>query len=155
MFKKIENPAAHEMWSVIRFLNTKNMTPAEIRQLCDVYGEHVMSISMVQKWVWLFNEERENVCDYLQSGRPSVVNEDMVRAVEETIRENRWITITPLSLHFPHISWSLLHKILPEVKETVSTCFALRAASFCDEGIQKLVQHYDKCLNNDGNYVKK
>jgi hypothetical protein len=41
MFKKIENSAACEMRSVIRFLNVKNMKPAEIhRQLCDVYGEH-------------------------------------------------------------------------------------------------------------------
>jgi len=47
MFKKIENPAACEMPSVIRFLNAKNMKPAEIRQLCDVYGERVMSSSIV------------------------------------------------------------------------------------------------------------
>jgi hypothetical protein len=41
MFKKIENPAACEMLSVIRFLNAKNMKPAEIHcQLRDVYGEH-------------------------------------------------------------------------------------------------------------------
>jgi len=46
MFKKTENPAACEMWSVIRFLNVKNMEPAEIhRQLCDVYWEHAMSSS--------------------------------------------------------------------------------------------------------------
>ena len=43
MFKKIENPTACEMRSVIRFLNAKNMKPAEIRQLCDAYGEHAMS----------------------------------------------------------------------------------------------------------------
>ena len=44
MFKKVENPTACEMRSVIRFLNAKNTTPAEIhRQLCDVYGEHAMS----------------------------------------------------------------------------------------------------------------
>jgi len=36
MFKKIENPTAREMRSVICFLNAKNMKPAEIRQLCDV-----------------------------------------------------------------------------------------------------------------------
>jgi hypothetical protein len=41
MFKKIENLAAREMRSVIRFLNAKNMKPAEIhRQLFDVYVEH-------------------------------------------------------------------------------------------------------------------
>jgi len=89
MFKKIENPAACEMWPVIHVLNAKNMTPAEIRQLCDVYGEHAMSTSMVQRWVQLFNEGRENMHDDPWSGRPSVVNEDLVRTVEEKIRENR------------------------------------------------------------------
>jgi len=42
-----------------------------------------------------------------------------------------------------------------EVKEAVTTCFASQAASFYDEGIQKLVQRYEKCLNNGGNYVEK
>ena len=90
MIKKIENPAAREMRPVIRFLNAKNMAPAEIhRQLCDVYGEHAASSSMVRRWVRLFNERRGNVHDDPRSGRPSVVNEDLVRAVEEKIRENR------------------------------------------------------------------
>ena len=156
MFKKIENPAACEIQPVIRFLNAKNMTPAEIHhQICDVYGEHAVSSSMVRKWVRLFNEGRENVHDDPRSGRPSVVNEDLVRAAEEKIRENRRYTITPLSQHFPQISRSLLHKIVSKVKEAVITCFVSQAASFYDEGIQKLVQRYDKCLNNGGNYVEK
>jgi hypothetical protein len=41
-----------------------------------------------------------------------------------------------------------------EVNEAVNT-FASEAASFYDAGIQKLVPHYDKCLNNGGNYVEK
>jgi len=90
VFKKLENPAACEMRPVIRFLNEKSMTPAEIHcQLCDVYKEHAMSISMVRKWVRLFNEGRENVHDDPRSGRPSVVSEDLVHAVEEKIMENR------------------------------------------------------------------
>jgi hypothetical protein len=52
MFKKTENPTTCEMWSVIRFLYAKNMKPAEIHcQLCDVYGEHAMSSSMVRRCV--------------------------------------------------------------------------------------------------------
>jgi len=83
MFKKIENPAACEMWSVICFLEVKDTTLTEIHcQLCDVYGEHVTSSSMVRRWVWLFNEGCENVHDDPRSGRLSVVNEDLVRAVE-------------------------------------------------------------------------
>jgi hypothetical protein len=42
-----------------------------------------------------------------------------------------------------------------EVKETVNTWSASQTASFYDAGIQKLVPHYDKCLNNGGNYVEK
>jgi len=115
MFKKIESPATCEMQSVILFLNAKNMKPAEIhRQLCDVYGEDAMSSLVVWRRVQLFNEGRENVHDDLWSGRPSVVNEVLVHAVEEKIRENRRFTITSLSLHLPQILWSLLHEIVSD-----------------------------------------
>jgi len=78
------------MRSVICFLNAKNMTPAETHhQLCDAYGEHAMSSSMVWKWVRLINEGRVNVHDDPRSGQPSMVNENLVRAVEVNIRENR------------------------------------------------------------------
>jgi len=62
--------------------------------------------------VRLFNEGHKNVHDDLWSGRLSVVNEDLVRAFEEKIRDNRRFTITSLSLHFPQISLSLLHQIV-------------------------------------------
>jgi hypothetical protein len=45
--------------------------------------------------------------------RPPVVIEDLVRAVEEKIQENRRFTISSLSLHFPQISRSL-HEILSD-----------------------------------------
>jgi hypothetical protein len=47
-----------------------------------------------------------------QSGQPSVVNGDLVSAVEEKIQENRRFTILSLSPHFPQISRSLLHETL-------------------------------------------
>jgi transposase len=74
------------MRSVTRFLNARNMKPVDIhRQLCEVYGEHAMSGSVVKKRVRHFNERRENVHDAPRRGRPAVVNEDLVRAVEEKI----------------------------------------------------------------------
>jgi hypothetical protein len=52
MFKKIENPAAREMQSLIRVLNVKNMKPAEIhRELCDVYGEHA-TLTKLRRAIW-------------------------------------------------------------------------------------------------------
>jgi hypothetical protein len=41
-------PTACEMQSVIHFLNARNMKPTDIHhQLCEVYGEHAMSDSVV------------------------------------------------------------------------------------------------------------
>jgi hypothetical protein len=61
---KIENPASCEIRSVIKFLNAKNVRPAEIYwQVCEVYGENVMSDGMVRRWCRMFSEGRKNVHD--------------------------------------------------------------------------------------------
>ena len=52
MSKKIEKTAACEIRAVVRFLNAKGTTAAEIySQICDVYGEGAMSDLMVRRWV--------------------------------------------------------------------------------------------------------
>jgi hypothetical protein len=60
------------------------------------------------------NEGRKNGHDDPRSGRPSVVNEDLVRTPEEKIQEYRRFTISSLSLHFPQILLSLLHEIVSD-----------------------------------------
>jgi hypothetical protein len=42
-----------------------------------------------------------------------------------------------------------------EVKETVTDWLNGLASDFYDEGIVKLVQHLDKCLNRNRDYVGK
>jgi len=80
MFKTIEGAADCKIQSVIQFLNTGNVLPSEIHyQICQVYGDNAMSDGMVRKWVRMFNEGREKVHDEARSGRPSFVNEDLVR----------------------------------------------------------------------------
>jgi hypothetical protein len=37
-----------------------------------------------------------------------------VRAVEEKVQENKRFAISSFSLHFPQISWSLLHEIVSD-----------------------------------------
>ena len=113
MFKTIEGAADCKIWSEIRFLNTRNMLPSEIHhQICQVYCDNVMSDGMVRKWVRMFNEGRENVHDEARSGRPSLVNDDLVRKVNERLRDDRQFTISDLSVHFPQISRTLLYDIV-------------------------------------------
>jgi hypothetical protein len=50
MFKLIEGPADCEIRLVIRFLNARNVKPADIhRQVCEVYCENAMRDGMVRK----------------------------------------------------------------------------------------------------------
>jgi len=94
------------------FLNTRNVLPSEIHhQICQVYGDSAMSDGMVRKWVQMFNEGQENVHDEAQSGRPSLVNDDLVHKANKRVRDDRHFTISDLSLQFPHIPRTLLYDI--------------------------------------------
>lgn len=109
----IENPASCEVRAVIRFLLAKNHKPIEIyRQICDVYGQGIMSESRVRQWCIDFKNGRTSVHDESRSGRPSLVTDELVAKINEKIRGNRRFTITELSEHFPQISRSLVHEIL-------------------------------------------
>jgi len=108
MFKTIEGAADCEVRSVIRFLKARNVLPREIpHQICQVYGDNAMSDGMVRKCARMFNEGRENVHDEARSVRPSLVNDDLVRKVNEIVRDDRRFTISDLSLHIPQISRTL------------------------------------------------
>jgi len=99
--------------SVILFLNARNVLPSEIHhQICPVYGDNAMSDGMVRKWVRMFNEGRENVHDEARSGCPSLVNDDLVRKVNERVRDDRRFTISDLSVHFSQMSRTLLYDIV-------------------------------------------
>ena len=88
------------------------MLPSEIHhQICNVYGDNAMSDGMVRKWVPLFNEGRENVHDEARRGCPSLMN-DLVRKVNESVRDDRLFTISYLSAQFPKISRTLLYDIV-------------------------------------------
>ena len=108
MFKTIEGTADCEVRSVIRVLNARNVLPSEIHhQICQVYGDN----GMVRKWVRVFSEGRENMHDEARSERPSLVNDDLVRKVNERVRDDRRFTISDLSLQFPQISKTQFYDI--------------------------------------------
>ena len=136
MFKTIEGATDCEIRSVIRFLNTRNVLPSESHhQICQVYGDNSMSDGIVRKWVRMFNEGRENVHDAARSGRPSLVNDDLVCKVNERVRDDRHFTVSDLSLHFPQISRTLLYDIVSShlgrrrshsIRRVYKTCARLR-----------------------------
>jgi len=57
-----------------------------------------MGDGMIRKRVRMFSEGRENVHDETRSGRPSLVIDDLVRKVNERVRDDKRFTISDLSL---------------------------------------------------------
>ena len=82
MFKTIEGAADCVIRSVICLVNARNVLQSEIHhQICQVYSDNALSDGVVRKWVRMFNEGRENVYDEARSGRPSLVNDALLRKV--------------------------------------------------------------------------
>jgi hypothetical protein len=78
---------------VIKFLNAKNVRPAEIYlQVCEVYGENAMSDGMVRIQCRMFSEGRTNVHGDERSGSLSLVTADLLDQMNEKIQENRRFT---------------------------------------------------------------
>ena len=55
-----------------------------------MYGDNAMSDGMVRKCVPIFNEGRENMHDEARSGHPSLVNDDLMRKVNERVRDDNF-----------------------------------------------------------------
>jgi histone-lysine N-methyltransferase SETMAR len=110
----IENPTSREIRAVIRFLNAKNLTAAEILcHLFGVYGPSLMIDGRV-RWIRQFKDDRTNTHHEDRIGCPPIVSDDLVEKVSNTICENQRFTISELWMCFPQISLTLLYEILAE-----------------------------------------
>jgi hypothetical protein len=94
MFPATDNHANCEIHAVIHFLHAKNMSAAEIHhELCEVYGQNVMSEGPVRQQCRMSKNGRTNVHDEEQSGPPSSVSDDLVESVNQKICERQHFTI--------------------------------------------------------------
>jgi hypothetical protein len=58
----------------------------------------------------MLKDKRTNIHDEERSGRPSVVNDDLVQNGDQTICERQGFTFSELSCEFPQISRTLLYE---------------------------------------------
>ena len=86
------------------------------RQICETYGDNALSDSKVRKWVRMFKDGWAKVHVEPRPGRPSVISEDLVRFVDNKIREDRRFMISTLSIEFPRVSRSVLYTIVSVVR---------------------------------------
>jgi hypothetical protein len=110
-----------EQWSkeevhvVIRFLNARYVSAAEIRQLVEVYWEEVMSCQSVAKWCSHFRAGRVGTTDNGISGRPTTASTPENKAcVEAAILEKRRVRVSELE-HDLSLSHGTIIRIIQEL----------------------------------------
>lgn len=83
---------------VIEFLTKEGCSAAEIHmRLKNVYGDSVIDVSNVRRWVKKFREGETEIEDKPRCGRPSTsVNVENEELVDDMIRGNRRITIAEI-----------------------------------------------------------
>ncbi|KAG5318318.1 MOS1T transposase, partial [Pseudoatta argentina] len=111
----IQSPAKCEIRSVIRYLVWKGKTPVEVyNEVKTAYGDTGMNRTSGFKWCREFKNGRTSVHDDQRSGRPSILTDDIVKKIENALRDDRRLTVDELSAMFPQISRSLLHETITE-----------------------------------------
>ena len=127
-------------------LNAENSRPAEIQgQIVEVYCEGAVCRGNVRKWCRLFRESRTNAHEEGRSGRTHSTSRKFLTVVttDPTLHQH---TVT----FFLHLKEFLADQSLTsgqKTKDIVQDWLRGFKASFCDEGLKKLVQRCDKCLN--------
>ncbi|KAJ4428000.1 hypothetical protein ANN_24013 [Periplaneta americana] len=149
-----------------------------------VYGDDAISDGMVRRWVRKFNEGHVSVHNEQRIGRSSLVNDDLsvlYKIVTDRLRYRKlcslWVPKMLTEEHkskrassalsflthyseqgdefLDHIVTDQLFDGDDEVKTAVREWFTSRAGEFYNEGIERLVPRFDKCLNNGGDYGEK
>jgi hypothetical protein len=71
----ITAPPSCEVCAVIRFLHAEGQSAAEIRRMCRVYGDNVVSDSCVREWHRKIRDGRTDVHDEGGQGRHSIATD--------------------------------------------------------------------------------
>lgn len=129
-----------ELRGVIRFLTAKNKSATEIHQeLCNVYGEKVMSRPMVSRWRKAFIDGRTTIHDEERSGRPSTCSApNIAEDIRSVIDLDRRLTLDEILSALPpsvEISRASLHRIITE---------DLKLSKVCARWVPRLLSEHHK-----------
>jgi hypothetical protein len=163
----IAAPASCKVRAVIRFLHAEGQSTAEIyRRLCCVYGDNVMGQTLNKLQRSIQNKRR----GMLTNGVVLLHDKAWPHTAARTnalMNLFNWEIFdhSPYSPDLLPSGYHLFTKMVwlatgrfhtnEELMDGVSNWLHNLAAPFFDEGLQKLVSQYEKCLNLDVNYAEK
>ncbi|GBL83535.1 hypothetical protein AVEN_196378-1 [Araneus ventricosus] len=91
--------------AVIQFLRSEGKHASQIyRRMKEVYGKQCLARCTIFRWCQRYDARRVNIKD-------NVTNSDTILAVDELIRQNRWITTRKIAVE-PSISKGTVRHII-------------------------------------------
>ena len=147
MFKTIEEAADCEIQSVIRFLNARNVLPSE-------FVTRSVKCMVTMRWViaWLGNGFGCSMKDERTCTMRREVGVHLWWVMIWCLKSTKKCVATDISQFMICPCTFLRFQGLYSM--TSSVVLTSQAAAFHEEGIQKLVPRYNKCLNNGCKYVE-
>ncbi|KAJ8977507.1 hypothetical protein NQ317_017125 [Molorchus minor] len=157
--RKVPSSVAQRI--IIKFLNNEGLVkPSEIfTRLKAQFGDATLSQNRLYTWVREFRDGRERVENESHDRRPqtSLTNNDNICAVRKRIEGDRRLTIEQISSELG----SAMRVFNPsfegneEVEEYVRNWLTTRPQIFDEEGIFKLPNRWQKCVEHGGDYIEK
>ncbi|KAJ8983452.1 hypothetical protein NQ317_013327 [Molorchus minor] len=154
--RKVPSSVAQRI--IIKFLNNEGVKPSEIfTRLKAQFGDATLSQNRLYTWVREFRDGRERVESESHDRRPRTSLTNMNMAVRERIEGDRRLTIEQISSKLG----SAMRVFNPsfegneEVEEYVRNWLTTRPQTFDEEGIFKLPNRWQKCVEHGGDYIEK
>ena len=118
------------------------------------YGDNAMSDGMVRKWVRMLNKGRENVHDEAWSGRPYLVNDDLVRKVNENTNVSQFLICPCTFQRFQglydivssHLGYRRPHSVRRVHK---NLCTAIMSANMWENSLKNVESDKNKILHEN------
>ena len=139
--------------AVIQFLSAEGVSGTDIySRMKNVYGTECMSHTAVFRWSSDFCHGRVSTADMLRPGQAHVViAQESIAAVNSLVRENRRITTREIADKKKALKGRRFTDN-DEVRETVEEWFRTQPKTFFADGFHRLVDQWDTCFNQQGDY---
>lgn len=123
MLASLETCTPEEQRSVIRFLLSEGVKPAEIySRMLKQYGEKCLSRGYMFKWIKQFHLDRISVTDLHRFGRSVEVSTDALQnCINDLIRDDRRIKIATIA-ELCNVSVGTVHSIIHDKLINRKTC---------------------------------
>ncbi|KAJ4434960.1 hypothetical protein ANN_23532 [Periplaneta americana] len=158
--KIVDNDGSFRQRAIIKFPVKVDKSAAEIHlRLQCAYGDVCMGASSVRRWVKHFEDRNTSIQDEPRSGRPRTASTEHNKERVYEFWDEFCPDLAPSDYHlFDSLKEQLrgqCYEMLEDIQKAVRQCLREDETDFYSKGILKFAELREKCVQRNGDYVKK